>query len=240
MTLSLFVSCSNFSWPGVDSPWPGADLLSFDRPMLRAKTTRAEVRKTLGLVAVLSEVRNAIDDEDQPSRFLFSFSLAHEAAHLPRSIRTRLWQPESPEERRSTYPWLADTVDAPWPSPNWQATDYGCLGAWDEAFVAQPDGAVFWVPAPGTGYLYPLYPYSLGLEADACAALLRFVDGIMAALRLMLVRVLAALSRFINAANLVLVIIAACLRFGHRDEPGDNDSLFARRYQSLPGTVPTS
>jgi hypothetical protein len=68
--------------------------------------------------------------------------------------------------------------------------------------------------------------------------LLRFVGGIIAALSLMLVLVLAALSRRINATNLVLLLIAACQRFGHRDEPGDGDSLRVRRYLSLPGTVP--
>lgn len=65
----------------------------------------------------------------------------------------------------------------------------------------------------------------------------RFVGGIIAALSLMLVRVLAALSRRITTANLVLLLIAACRRFGHRDEPG-GDALLACRSQSLPGTVP--
>ncbi len=66
----------------------------------------------------------------------------------------------------------------------------------------------------------------------------RFVGGIIAALSLMLVRVLAALSRRIRTVNLVLLLIAAYRRFGHRDEPGD-DALLARRSQSLlPGAVP--
>jgi hypothetical protein len=50
------------------------------------------------------------------------------------------------------------------------------------------------------------------LPRDTKAALLRFLDGILAALRLMLVRVLDALSRRPDALAFVLVMLAACLR----------------------------
>lgn len=67
---------------------------------------------------------------------------------------------------------------------------------------------------------------------------LRLVGMRIATLSFVLVRVVAALSQRITAANLVLLLIAACRRFGHRDEPGDDDALRVRRYLSLPGTVP--
>jgi hypothetical protein len=69
-------------------------------------------------------------------------------------------------------------------------------------------------------------------------SLLRLVSSILAVLSLALVRVIAALGRRITTNNLVLLLIAACRRFGHRDEPGHDDALRVCRYLSLPGVVP--
>jgi hypothetical protein len=69
---------------------------------------------------------------------------------------------------------------------------------------------------------------------------LRFLDGILAALRLMLVLVLAALSRHPDALTFVLVILAACLRYGRRSEPANHTFLPPRRYQTSLGSCPVS
>jgi hypothetical protein len=84
--------------------------------------------------------------------------------------------------------------------------------------------------------LYSVYR-AIRLE-HAREALRRIVSVFIAALSLVLVRVLAALSRCVNTANLVLLLIAACRHFGHRDEPGDDASLLAHRQLSSLGSVP--
>jgi hypothetical protein len=58
-------------------------------------------------------------------------------------------------------------------------------------------------------------------SVDSKAALLRFVDGVLAALCLLLVRVLAALARHPDVLTFVLVMLAACLRYGRRGESDD-------------------
>ena len=60
------------------------------------------------------------------------------------------------------------------------------------------------------------------LLRDNGNALLRLFDGILAALRLALVLVLAALSQHPDALIFVLIMLAACLRYGHRGEPDDH------------------
>ena len=70
--------------------------------------------------------------------------------------------------------------------------------------------------------------------------LLRFVDGILAAVRLTLVRLLAALSRVIGAISFVLAMIAACRRYGHRQDRGDHCSPYAHSCRMLPGRVSTA
>lgn len=53
------------------------------------------------------------------------------------------------------------------------------------------------------------------------ANLLRLVDSIRADLRLVLTRVLSALSHRSHTVNFVLVLLASARRFGHRSESGD-------------------
>lgn len=69
-------------------------------------------------------------------------------------------------------------------------------------------------------------------------AFLRFIDGSLAALRLMLVLVLATLSQQLDALDFVLVILAACLRYGRREEPDDHAFLPMRRNKTSLGWCP--
>jgi hypothetical protein len=67
----------------------------------------------------------------------------------------------------------------------------------------------------------------LAIRADAFppvdrTALLRLVDGILTALCLTLILVLAALARRPDRLTFVLVMLAACLRYGRREEPDDH------------------
>lgn len=73
-------------------------------------------------------------------------------------------------------------------------------------------------------------------SAVSSAALIRLIDGILAALGLILMRVLAALTRQPDAPILVLVMLAACLRFGRREEPEDGSFLPIRRSQTYLGS----
>ena len=65
----------------------------------------------------------------------------------------------------------------------------------------------------------------LGIHFDLVSnlrrGLLRLVDSIRAALRLVLIRVLITLSQHRDAPSIVLVMIATARRFGHRAELGD-------------------
>ena len=70
------------------------------------------------------------------------------------------------------------------------------------------------------------------LAATSRPALLRFIDGILAALRLMLVLVLTALSQQLDALAFVLVMLAVCLRYGRREEPDELAFLPMRRNQT--------
>jgi hypothetical protein len=78
------------------------------------------------------------------------------------------------------------------------------------------------------------------LPRDNGSTFLRLLDGILAALCLMLMRVLAALSRQPDALTFVLIMLAACLRYGRRGEPDDHASLPIRRYQTSLGSRPES
>jgi hypothetical protein len=80
---------------------------------------------------------------------------------------------------------------------------------------------------PGHGFVdLPGIRFLLALQEDVFspdsnAALLRMLDGILAALCLMLVLVLAALAQRPDGLTFVLVMLAACLRYGRREEPDD-------------------
>ena len=70
-------------------------------------------------------------------------------------------------------------------------------------------------------------PIMLAVRPDAFppvdrAALLRLVDGILTALCLTLILVLAGLARRPDGLTFVLVMLAACLRYGRREEPDDH------------------
>jgi len=63
-----------------------------------------------------------------------------------------------------------------------------------------------------------------GSARDLRRGLLRLIDGIIAALYLSLLRVLAALSRDPPACDHALALLAASRRFGDRGSPDDHDA----------------
>jgi hypothetical protein len=75
-------------------------------------------------------------------------------------------------------------------------------------------------------------------SANSRVGLLRVIDGILAALRLLLVLVLTALSQHLDALTFVLVMLAVCLRYGRRTEPGDHAYLPMRRNLTSMGGRP--
>jgi len=98
-------------------------------------------------------------------------------------------------------------------------------------------------PAPAAiaiGSLDTVYYFAVSgaFVADAHQAFIRYIDAIITALSLILVQVLAALARLSVVINFILAIIAAFLHYGHRHEPGDDDSLLARRNWTSLGSVP--
>jgi hypothetical protein len=56
-------------------------------------------------------------------------------------------------------------------------------------------------------------------------ALVRLIDGILAALTLLLVAILSALSHQPDAIAFVLVVVATCRHYGHRGEPDGHSFL---------------
>ena len=97
---------------------------------------------------------------------------------------------------------------------------------------------------PGYGFVdLPGIRFLLALQEDVFspdsnAALLRMLDGILAALCLMFVLVLAALARRPDGLMFVLVMLAACLRYGRREEPGDPRLAAQVQYRTSPGSSP--
>lgn len=77
------------------------------------------------------------------------------------------------------------------------------------------------------------------ISADTEAALRHLLDSLVAVLSLVLVQVLAALSRRPDTLTFALVMLAACLRYGRREEPDDDASLRVRRQMSF-GSCPQS
>ena len=84
---------------------------------------------------------------------------------------------------------------------------------------------------PGYGFVeLPGLRFLLALQEnvfspDSKAAFVRMLDGILAALCLTLILVLAALARRPDGLTFVLVMLAACLRYGRREEPDDHTFL---------------
>ena len=70
------------------------------------------------------------------------------------------------------------------------------------------------------------------------AALLHLLDGILTALGLTLILVLAALARRPDGLTFVLVMLAACLRYGRREEPGDPRLAAQVQYRTSLGSSP--
>lgn len=79
-------------------------------------------------------------------------------------------------------------------------------------------------------------PIEHSVQHSVVAALLRFLDGILTALRQMLTLLLAALSRMVDSAVFALVVIAVYLRYGRRQDSPSDVFLLIRRSESSAGT----
>ena len=173
------------------------------------------------------DLRRGIEDVSS-----LRYTLAHENAHLQ-------LEPRSPNFTGMTafleaFQWLTGVARFG-ERPQVLSTD--AVPASARLVQNQITGHGF-VVLPGP---QPLLAFKEGaLSRDNRTALLRLLDGILAALRLMLVRVLAALSRHPDALAFVLVLLAACLRYGRRSEPDDHAFLPIRRYQRSSGSCPQS
>lgn len=88
------------------------------------------------------------------------------------------------------------------------------------------------VSAHGAGrpLSYAIFPASA--RREAVAAFIRFLDGILAALCLMLMIVLAVLAKRPAVIPFALVILAACLHYGRREEPAEWLFLPMHRYRN--------
>jgi hypothetical protein len=75
-------------------------------------------------------------------------------------------------------------------------------------------------------------------SANSRVGLLRVIDGILAALHRQLAVVLTALARHLDTLSFVLVMLATCLRYGRRAEPGDHAFLPMRRNLTSMGSCP--
>ena len=86
-------------------------------------------------------------------------------------------------------------------------------------------------------------PVMLAVRSDVLprvdrTALLLLLDGILTALRLTLILVLAALARHPDGLTFVLIMLAACLRYGRREEPDDHAFLPKADIEHRPGSSP--
>jgi hypothetical protein len=150
------------------------------------------------------------------------------------STRDDLIWPETSVRTPTPFgPWSRYTSAAVQPITLAQSFEYGCQGI---VIVPCP-------PAQSLRDILGCRAFRLTFQEDALptvgkGAFLRFIDGILAALRLMLVLVLTALSQQLAAHTLVLVILAACLRFGRREEPDNHAFLPMRRNQTSLGRCP--
>jgi len=144
-----------------------------------------------------------------------------------------IWPDLSANDLTAFVPWSSYTSAAVQPITLAQSFEYGC-----QRIVIVPCP-----PAQNLRDILGCRAFQLTFQEDALpagstAAFLRFIDGILAALRLMLVLVLTALSQQLDALDFVLVILAACLRYGRREEPDDHAFLPMRRFQMSLGRCP--
>lgn len=192
------------------------------------------VHVTLPTLDHARDLRSSIEDVSR-----LRFSLAHENAHL-------VLAPSGPNYTGATalaegIQWIAGIVQV----NDWLQLPPGVAATADTAPTFPPDGTLLspWshrtsAPAEVTiqaqsslygggsgglrGRLIALTFREDVLPPDNNAALLRLLDGILAALCLMLVLVLAALGRHLDVRTFALVMLAACLHYGHRGEPADH------------------
>ena len=173
------------------------------------------------------DLRRGIEDVSS-----LRYTLAHENAHL--QLESRSPNCTGMTAFLEAFQWLTG-VALSGEQPHVPSTD--AVPASAPLVQNQISGRGF-VGSPGPRLLLAIKDGAL--PRDDRTALLRFLDGILAALCLMLVRVLAALSRRPDALTFALVLLAACLRYGRRGEPDDHAFLPTRRYQTSLGSCPQS
>ena len=111
------------------------------------------------------------------------------------------------------------------------------LQPWSPTFAPLPQSVLM----PYGSARWPSPPLWLAVvenlfSVDSKATLLHLIDSMLAALCLLLVRVLAALSRRPDVLTFVLIMLAACLRYGRREEADDYSSLPMPRYERSLGS----
>ena len=84
------------------------------------------------------------------------------------------------------------------------------------------------LPAPAQVVIH-LHVGTRTLLVDGWAAMVRVIDSVLMLLRLMRLLVHSGLRCRANIGSFVLVILAACRRYGRRSEPDDHASLFTRQ-----------
>lgn len=146
-----------------------------------------------------------------------------EAVHLlAGAARVNVWLQPSSAGTVPARTALSPPIDEPPFSPRWYP----------------PNGAVEIATQAHEAMHVLLRFQEEALPPDNTVALLRLLDGILAALGLMLIRVLAALGRQPDALTFVLVMLATCLRYGRREEQDGDTFLPIRRFQTSLGSCP--
>jgi hypothetical protein len=169
------------------------------------------------------------DDDDQPTDWLTSLicdgstqsgQLFESLAEgIPSTLQLPTW---------NTRTFAGITAETSFGGGGAQAATEA-LAVWDpEPPAPAPSQVIFHVPV-GAG----------ALLVDSWAAMVRVIDSVLAALRLMRLRVRTGLGRRFKIVAFVLAILAACRHYGHRAEPDDHASLFIRRHlMSMGGCLP--
>lgn len=204
--------------------------------VLTDKVVMTHLAATPSVLGQVSTLRQGIADASR-----LRYSLLHENAHLLLTSTSSLTLDCSPNHTGMTTVmesawWLAELI----------RTDASLTGAFDETPATAPWSRRIGAPVDMTAYAQSsdkrycppvLRTFRmLVLPPENKAALVRLLGGILAALSLILILVLTALTRHPNVLTLVLVMLAACLHFGRRGEPDDHGSLPMRRNQTSWGS----
>jgi hypothetical protein len=182
--------------------------------------TALEAIKTKPMLVIIdglaeAELRSAASLQHE----IWAMGLVHKSLERGDGVRfvfTSTFHPIHPAAAALPITWVspfAGVTDSPWCS----AESFSFLtghAAGLEVFARNPQLSSFVLSINALAINQAILPYYR-------QGLLRLIDGIRTILRLILVRVLSALSRCPNAINAVLVLLAASRRYGLRSEPSD-------------------